>query len=323
MSPEVRPTRLRPTRRLWLVLTGVGLVLVLGLGLLGWRLTRGEESCVATGAGERVQLTREQAENAATMAAVAVRRGLPARAVTLALVASWRHGDLQGDRLFGRQGEGSGAARARAQVGEFYDALSHVPAYAGAPIAKAARAAQDRLVDQRGEDRDYAEFVERARVVSSALTGQTREGLFSCAYGSPGSTDQNRLDPAGLVPRAAAVRADMGAAFGKLSLGGFAKGGVKSGHMPGSAHYEGRAIDVFVRPIKPANQQRGWAIATYLVAHAERLDIQHVIFDGRIWSAGPRARQGWRDYTPPSKGRTPAIQAILEHRDHVHVDVGR
>jgi hypothetical protein len=38
------------------------------------------------------------------------------------------------------------------------------------------------------------------------------------------------------------------AVFGRQSLGGFAPGGVRSGHVEGSAHYEGRAIDVFFRP---------------------------------------------------------------------------
>ena len=32
--------------------------------------------------------------------------------------------------------------------------------------------------------------------------------------------------------------------------------------MKGSAHYDGRAIDVFVRPVTPREQAiRGWAIA--------------------------------------------------------------
>ena len=41
---------------------------------------------------------------------------------------------------------------------------------------------------------------------------------------------------------------DVEAAFGDLALGGFEAGGVTDGHIEGSAHYEGRAIDLFVRP---------------------------------------------------------------------------
>jgi hypothetical protein len=88
--------------------------------------------------------------------------------------------------------------------------------------------------------------------------------------------------------------------------------------MEGSAHYDGRAIDVFVRPINAENNRRGWAIAQYLVAHADRLLVDHVIFDDRIWSAGTRSEAGWRDYEPGSRS---GDRAILEHRDHVHVDV--
>ena len=101
-------------------------------------------------------------------------------------------------------------------------------------------------------------------------------------------------------------------------MGGFAPGGVSSGHMSGSAHYEGRAVDIFVRPISAENKIRGWAIAQYLVAQAERLDIEHVIFDDRIWTSGDRSEEGWRDYDPPESA---GDRAILEHRDHVHVDV--
>ncbi|WP_235737907.1 hypothetical protein [Nocardioides alcanivorans] len=91
--------------------------------------------------------------------------------------------------------------------------------------------------------------------------------------------------------------------------------------MEGSAHYDGRAIDVFVRPINKANKAKGWAMAYYLVAQADRLDIQTVIFDGRIWTAGKRSEDGWRDYSPNTSGRTDEQIAVLEHRDHVHVDV--
>ena len=67
--------------------------------------------------------------------------------------------------------------------------------------------------------------------------------------------------------------------------------------------------------VDDANQQRGWALAQYVVAHADRLDVQTVIFDDRIWRAGRDS--AWRDYRAPTGGDP----VILEHRDHVHVDV--
>ena len=137
----------------------------------------------------------------------------------------------------------------------------------------------------------------------------------------PGDADAapDTLDDSGLVERAAVVRQDLEARFDTLSLGGFEPGGVSSGHMEGSAHYEGRAVDIFFRPINAANNQRGWAMATYLVANADRLAINTLIFDGRIWHAGSRSGDGWTDYQVPSSSS--GDRAILEHRDHVHVDV--
>ena len=114
------------------------------------------------------------------------------------------------------------------------------------------------------------------------------------------------------------VREELGNVFGELSLGGFEPGGVTEGHMEGSAHYDGRAVDVFVRPVNDANQRKGWAIAAYLVAQADRLKLRTVIFDGKIWTSGSRSEQGWRDYEPPTSN---GDRAVLEHRDHVHVDV--
>jgi hypothetical protein len=158
-----------------------------------------------------------------------------------------------------------------------------------------------------------------ARLVASALTGRSRHAL-TCTHGGTEKEESDRLDGSGLTARAERVRRDLDVAFGRQRVGGFAPGGVNSGHKPGSAHFEGRAVDVFVRPISRGNKIRGWAIAQYLVAHAERLEIDTVIFDARIWTAR-RAGQGWRDYAPDISGRPRDVAAILEHRDHVHVDV--
>ncbi len=158
-----------------------------------------------------------------------------------------------------------------------------------------------------------------AAALAAALKGAEPASL-TCLAGGSDSEEPDRLDRRGLTARAAAVRADLLEAFGQQQLGGFAPGGVREGHMPGSAHYSGRAVDVFYRPVTEANQRRGWATAHYLVAHADRLDIDTVIFDGRIWTAR-RSVQGWRAYEPDTSGRSPEVAAILEHRDHVHVDV--
>lgn len=158
-----------------------------------------------------------------------------------------------------------------------------------------------------------------ARDVALAVSGNARAAL-TCTGGGADDTEPDSLSSEGLTARAERVRVDMELKFGHLPLGGFAPGGVHSGHMPGSAHYEGRAIDIFFRPITTRDKTRGWALAQYLVANAERLEINTVIFDGRIWSAR-HSSAGWRAYTVSNANRSAATIAILEHRDHVHVDV--
>jgi hypothetical protein len=158
-----------------------------------------------------------------------------------------------------------------------------------------------------------------ARVVAAALTGR-RPHALSCRHGGADEEEPDRLNRAGLTARAAAVRRDLERAFGPQKVGGFAPEGVTSGHMPGSAHYEGRAVDVFYRPVNKRNRTRGWATAQYLVANAGRLSVNTVIYDDHIWTHR-RSIQGWRDYAVDTSGRSRRVAAILEHRDHVHVDV--
>ena len=163
---------------------------------------------------------------------------------------------------------------------------------------------------------------ERDAAVLAAL--RTRDGALSCRITAAERRDREALDredegPSGLTPRTEDVRAALRAAAGRLPLGGFAPGGVTTGHMPGSAHYEGRAIDVFFRPVDAENSRHGWLVAQWLVAHAADLDVATVIFDDRIWTASASA-QGWRPYVPPEG---PTRNPVLRHLDHVHVDVVR
>ena len=176
--------------------------------------------------------------------------------------------------------------------------------------AKASSAAVADALDLSDED---------ARVVAAALTGRRQHSL-TCQHGGADDEEPDRLNRVGLTARAAAVRRDLDKAFGTQRVGGFARGGVSSGHMPGSTHYEGRAVDVFFRPVNNRTRAEGWAVAQYLVAHADRLNVNTVIFDGWIWT-DRRSFQGWREYDVDTSGRSREVAAILEHRDHVHVDV--
>jgi hypothetical protein len=165
---------------------------------------------------------------------------------------------------------------------------------------------------------DRATPTPRSVALARAVLGYEGRALTcTVAFGLGG--DPPREDPGslGLTPRAETLRLAMREVFGKQTLGGFEPKGVASGHIQGSAHYEGRAIDVFFRPVTAENQQRGWAQAHWAVAHAERLAVATVIFDRSIWSAH-RSVSGWRDYHYPGG---PTENPILLHEDHVHVDV--
>lgn len=330
MGRQVRASRPRLTRLGKIVAVGVAGVLVLvGVGVLvdrGFGPLMRTGGCTAQVGGQTVELTQEQAENAALITAISIQRGLPARAASIALATAYQeskilnieHGDRDSVGLFQqRPSQGWGTVEEILDpvysTHTFYDALVKIDGYETMEITEAAQAVQRSAFPDA-----YADHEADARALASALTGNSPRGFWCETAGDPDEAS-DKLDDAGLVERAAIVREDVESVFGALSLGGFEPGGVSSGHMEGSAHYEGRAIDIFVRPINHDNRKRGWAIASYLIAQADRLSINTLIFDDRIWHAGSRSGDGWTDYDVPSSSG--GDRAILEHRDHVHVDV--
>lgn len=305
----------------------LGVIAVAGVMVLrGVGPFPGLNGCTVEVGDVTAELSTEQAENAAIIAAVGVRRGLPARAVSIALATAYQeskirnldHGDRDSLGIFQQRPSMGWGTPEQLQdpyyaTNAFYDALEKVDGYQQMRITEAAQAVQ-----RSGFPEAYEDHADDARALASALTGYSPGGRFSCVVRQDGDLAQQRPKGNGLTPRADAVRRNVRKAFGDLPLGGFSPDGVSEGHQEGSAHYDGRAVDIFVRPINEANKRKGWAIAQYLVAHADRLDVHHVIFDAKIWSAGGRSAEGWRDYDP---GDRPGDRAVLEHRDHVHVDV--
>ncbi|WP_350001655.1 hypothetical protein [Pseudarthrobacter sp. WHRI 8279] len=168
----------------------------------------------------------------------------------------------------------------------------------------------------RGVEAPDTSGIDRAALQQLAAGPSEDAGpSLSCRGSAAGGLGEQQLTATGLTPRAERLRAAMTEVFGAQSLGGFAPGGVGQGHGADSTHYDGRAVDVFFRPVTEENRRAGWVLAHWLIAHAGALDIQYVIFDDRFWSVHS-SRGQWRAYRAPEPGNE-----ILRHLDHVHVDV--
>lgn len=212
------------------------------------------------------------------------------------------------------RGGPAGAGRERCTLNAAGKSLALSPGEA----ARAATAAADAARHNRGRGAIRAALEPQhphPAALAAALSGHARAAL-SCRIDPPAG-QPHQPGPSGLAPRAQRVRDELTETWGDLPLGGFAPDGVTQGHVPGSAHYDGRALDIFFRPATPDNQRRGWATTHWLVAHAHRLGITAVIYDRKIWSA-QHADRGWRDYQHPDG---PTDNPTLLHRDHIHVEV--
>ena len=148
-------------RRAWgvvLAITVLATVVAIGIGVLRGtdELVGGPSGdCTVTVADHRVDISGEQAENAALIASIAVRRGLPARATSIALATAFQESKLRnidyGDRdslgLFQqRPSQGWGTRKQildpEYATNAFYDALVKVDGYQSMEITVAAQQVQ-------------------------------------------------------------------------------------------------------------------------------------------------------------------------------------
>ena len=226
------------------------------------------EKCTAAVGSRKADLATDQAANAALITAVAVRRGLPPRAASIALATAMQesklrnigHGDHAGPDSRGlfqqRPSQGWGTEE---QVmdpyyssGAFYDALVKIPEYESLEITAAAQQVQRSAYPQA-----YAEHEDMGRVFASALTGQSAAAL-DCTLKSP--------EEAGDVQ---AVVNELTAAFGNI---------------PATA--DGSTV------VLEASGSQAWAVAQWAVANAKSLSVTEVGVEGRSWDRA--ARNGWQ-----------------------------
>jgi hypothetical protein len=179
--------------------TGAALVGVLAVGVaaaVGYGLLRQvapifrPDQCTATVDGRTVTVDVEQAENAALITAVAIDRGMPARAATIALATAYQESKLynleSGDRdsigLFQQRPSQGWGSRAEIQdpvyaANAFYDELAKLDRYESMRVTVAAQ-----KVQRSGFPEAYADHESDARVLASALTGNSPHA-FSCRLG--------------------------------------------------------------------------------------------------------------------------------------------
>jgi hypothetical protein len=264
-------------RTRFLVLLAV-LIVVGGVGVALYRGGVGPlpdpEGCTARVGGVVVDLSPDQARNATLIAALGVRRGLPARAVSIAFATAFQesklhnvdHGDRDSLGLFQqRPSQGWGTASQIRNpyhaTNAFYDALAKIHGFETMRITEAAQ-----KVQRSGFPEAYEPHASDARALASALTGYSPGGRFSCVVhpltGSKGT--------------AGSAIADLEKGFGPLDT-------QRAARQDFSVAV-GSGLD---------GQRRGWAVSQYLVAHAAGLKIESVSFDGKHWRAGKQSEQGW------------------------------
>ncbi|MFJ9629796.1 heavy metal transporter [Streptomyces sp. NPDC091280] len=250
--------------------------------------------------GQEFDFTQEQTMNAATIAAVGTGRGMPERAVTIALATAIQesqlvnitHGDRDSLGLFQqRPSQGWGTEKQIMDptyaASVFYEHLAKVEDYEKLPLTVAAQ-----RVQRSGYPEAYAKHEPDAALLSAALTGRTAATL-TC-QGLPDTT-VTATGPDAV--RAALVR-DFGRAVlketgaevtgdgtsSKGTSGSTSKGGATATPSPSGGATGGSSTVTL--PVRSGSTKTGWQLAHWAVANSSVLHIDRVSYAGREWAAG-------------------------------------
>ncbi|GAA0343133.1 hypothetical protein GCM10009529_22180 [Micropruina glycogenica] len=226
-----------------------------------------DDQCKAGANGASVTVTLEQAHNAAIISAVGLRRGLPARAVTIALTTAYQesgirnldYGHADSIGLFQqRPSKGWGTIKQIMDPyyssGKFYDALLGVKNWRTDDINDVAQ-----KVQRSAHPDAYRKHVSKAQALAAALTGVQPGGL-TCKAGSPA-----KADAAGLT---ALMRK---ALAGEVKVTRTEKGLIVQG----------------------STQQRAWAAAAFAVAYSDAYGVARVTLGGADWALDTSSLAPW------------------------------
>lgn len=241
-----------------------------------------QRTCVVGSTGpDRVALSPDQMANAATIAATGIRRGLPRRAVVVALATAWQESKMinrsGGDRdsigLFQQRpsedwGRPDQLLDPRYAAGAFYDELLKVSGWQKLRVTEAAQAVQRSAYPEA-----YEQWAARSEVLAQALTGDVA--------GAVGCTIDDEPDQRGT----AAIRA--------LSSGLTLDWGQIR------ATEQATGISLTVR-----DSRTGWQYAHWLVAHATERGVRRVVFGASEWTAKTGTWSKPSDQSGPAAGNT-------------------
>ncbi|MFD5144126.1 hypothetical protein [Streptomyces sp. NPDC058401] len=244
----------------------------------------------AKGSGQFDEMSPEQAANAAVIAAVGVSKGMPDRAVTIALATAMQesalrnldHGDRDSLGLFQqRPSQGWGTPDQIMDpvysAGIFYDRLAEIKGYSRLPLTVAAQ-----KVQLSGFPQAYAKHEPEATVLTAAFTGA---GHLTCTGPAPVRAG----DPA-------RVRADLTRLLGKNPLYTLpADAGAGAGAGGGDGTAAGSEVTLVAKPGggDPA-ARTGQVLAQWAVASSRELGITRVSYGAGSWVAGKDGDR-WRE----------------------------
>ena len=214
----------------------LAVVIALGVGAFGWLRSRGltepvpgQQRCVVTSDDRSVVLDLDQAHFTSIVVGLSVRRGLPARAASVAMATVYQetgirnldYGDRDSVGLFQqRPSQGWGTPEQLIDpyyaTGKFYDALVKIKDWESGDINDIAQ-----KVQRSGYPEAYRDHEEDAQVLASALTGHS-PAAFTC------------LDRTGTAGDPTGLRRSLRKCFGKLDI-------EVSGHLDGGDGTDGAA----------------------------------------------------------------------------------
>lgn len=222
--------------------------------------------CTITASGMTEAFDPDQTGNAALIAALSMKRGMPSRAATIALTTAYqeskirniRYGDRDSLGLFQqRPSQGWGTEEQVLDpvhaTNAFYDALEKFKGYERADITTIAQ-----KVQRSGFPEAYRDHEGQGRVLASTLTGHSPAGL-TC-----------RLGAASAHAEPAAVKADLAQQMG-----------ITTSRPDGS--------DLTVTA---PDERRAWAVAHWAVARAGASGATRVTVGERAWQRD-RGDDGW------------------------------